>query len=242
MLRALEELAASRQGDHAAALVLLLTDGHTRSATVERARAVRGELEAASAKLRVIAIGADADETFLRTLLPEDEELARSRDLADLGALLLRERNAERVRSGPDLFARLVHPSGTSSPLARELAESWRESFARPRPIGAHERARAAPLAEVLWTSSDNEPLLAIQRVGRGLVAACTGSPSNGWTPFLTDAPEILAPLLAVLARERRERFASARDRGRRSGARALPRTVRLARGRACERASAAAP
>jgi hypothetical protein len=205
VLRALEELAASRHGAQARALVLLLTDGHTDLSTVERARAARQELSAENAMLRVIAIGENADETFLATLLLDGEDLVRSRDLADLGPLLAREVNAGRVRSDAGLAAELVAPTQSSSPPARELAAAWREAFARPLPIGAYERARTAPLAEKLWVSRDGEPVLAIQRVGRGLVAACTGSPTNGWTPFLARSPEILAPLLAVLGREIRE-------------------------------------
>ncbi len=206
VLQALEELALLRRAESTPALVILITDGHTSHATAERAQAARRSLASSGADLRVIAIGADADEAFLETLLLQGERLARSRDLVDLRELLAREMNADRVRSGPGLAALLAAPIATSSPLARDLGQAWRSAFDPPRAIERYERARAAPQAEVLWITGEGEPLLALQRVGQGLVAACTGSPESDWTPFLAREPEVLAPLLSALGRGNRER------------------------------------
>ncbi len=202
VIGSLEELARLLGAEPTPALVILLTDGRTAPGAADRGVNARASLSRANAELRVIAIGEQADEGFLATLLLPGETLVRGGDLADLAGLLAREVHAERVRAGPDLVARLAPVETVETVLAREVLAAWSSAFAAGRPIARYERTQLREGAEALWLAASGDPLLALQRVGRGRVVACVSSPSSDWAPFLAAEPALLAPLYSALARE----------------------------------------
>ncbi|MDA1266439.1 MAG: VWA domain-containing protein, partial [Planctomycetota bacterium] len=164
--------AGTRLGVERRGLVLLLTDG---IGTTRRATEVRGRLSAAGLDLRILQVGDDPKgRQFLEGMLLEGEEVIAAGNLSDLGRLLQHEVNRERVREDPGMRAVLAAPSGA---LGAELLPGWSPAgFGEP--LVRYARAEVVGAAEVLWASSrEAEPLLAVQRVGEGLVATLAGLP-----------------------------------------------------------------
>lgn len=199
-LRQLAELAADspRPG-----LVLLLTDGRSTAGGTHDVDAVRSALIEQRLELRVLAVGPSADRTFLRRLLPAGDSVIDAGDLSDLARLLALEVNRRRVRRQPGLVPQIGQ---VRDPLAREILAAW-GSAADPANWGdldGYARAEAAPGSEVLLRSNvEGEPLLALARVGQGVVACLAAHPGPGWAPFLGQSPGLLDPLLRALGRFR---------------------------------------
>ncbi len=177
ILESLEELASAREQTDSDALVFLLTDGRE-AIDVEdpeqRALELRGRLAASNTELIVFAVGADANVEFLRGLVSDEDKLYvgdRSSDLADL---FRREVNRERVREAAAIPVEL-----RSGPLARELLATDLEPASLSRLIRTERRATA----ETVLVSDRGEPVLAVQRVGRGRTMLMTSMPFADWGP-----------------------------------------------------------
>lgn len=196
----LQALAKERTSSDSRGLVLLLTDG---VGSTYPAIDARRALATARLDLRVLRIGdIPKGRAFLEGLLLPGEALVEAGDLSDLGRLLQLEVNRHRVREEPGM-------SAVSGPAAGPLAELFVPAMAAAAPapeawapLTTYARAEAVEGAEVLWRSSvEGEPLLAVQRVGLGLVAAAATHP--GWAPFLASRPALVEPLVRAGARGR---------------------------------------
>jgi len=204
ILYMLGQLATLREAATRPGLVLLLTDGQTGGWVPERSRALRRRLAVAGTKLTILAVGEQPDREFLASLLLAGEALVEAGDLSDLARLLNREVNLDRIREGDGLLAIPADPSTLAEGLGRDvLAAELAESGADPWPLARSVRGRARDSAEVLWVSSEGDPLLALQRVGRGVVAACATTPDARWAAPLANGPGRLAPLVRTLGRAR---------------------------------------
>lgn len=211
LLKSLEELAQARAASGREALVFLLSDGrdNTDSDPVANAPLVLDRLRATRARLVVIAAGSGADRELLSRfvaadqMLEEVDALLESSKSSVLRGLFQRELNRDRVREGSALR---IMPAETPAGPGAEILQAMRPDLARDWPaIRSYVRAKRAPGADVLWVSETGDPLLAVQRVGLGLTAACAFSV----TPPLKQDPdsamgERLAPLLRALARGQR--------------------------------------
>jgi len=169
----------------------------------------------------VIAAGVQADRELLSKLVGPDQKLQGITSLLDpsssfdLASLFRHELNRDRVRVGEGLRILAAEvPQGMGAEVLRamqpELAQDW------PR-IPMYVRAKTAPGADTLWVSETGEPLLALQRVGLGLTAACAFS--FGDSGYIKDERsrafgELLAPLLRVLVRGKRTDRPSVRVEG----------------------------
>jgi Mg-chelatase subunit ChlD len=215
--RSLEAFAAQRERGGREALAFLLTDGRD---TVdpdakERCSKIRERLLAAHARLVVIAAGEDPDRALLTGLVGGDDELHPVGSLirpgvsGDLEKIFRREVSKDRVRAGESLrvlpFSGLLDPSAPPSLGADVLHSQKPEQSDRWPTIQRYVRARAAPGAEVLWSSERGEPLLAIQRVGLGTTAACAFALIPGWGAEWSRRGDLWAPLLRAIARGHRE-------------------------------------
>ncbi len=208
ILYSLEQLALQRAGRGRPALVLMLSDGRDMNAfdTAERGAAIRRAFAEQQSELRAVATGADADLPFLIELLGGTEQLVRAEHLEQLAELFQREVFAEVLREGT-LEVSLV--GGGEGALAADLVSSWKAARVQAPSIACYLRSEARVGAEVLWASAQfGEPLLAIQRVSGGLVAAWASAPLPGWSPAYTNADELVGPLLRYLAASSRRQLA----------------------------------
>jgi len=213
LLRALGQLADARAGSGRESLVFLLSDGQENLDPEPHttAPAILDRLHAARAKLVVIAAGARSDRELLSRLVAPGQRLESVSSLLDsssssqLRDLFWRELNRERVRGGERLR---ILPADDSRALGAEILAAMKPELAQDWPtIESYVRARIAPGGDTLWVSETGEPLLALQRVGLGMTAACAFSFGHG--PGFQDErsqefAELLAPLLRVLARGQR--------------------------------------
>ena len=184
VLFALRGLVRLRQGSSRPGLAFLMSDGLTVSWNHELSRSARAALAETDTDLRVLAIGDQADIGFLESLLQEGEELIEGGDLSNLARLLQREVNANRTRDGagrPAVLrdAQQLAPGSTAREVVRAQAQGAPDGLLGP--LARFVAAQLAPGAERLWSAPQGEPLLALQRVGEGWVAACASAPIPGW-------------------------------------------------------------
>ena len=205
----LERLVELRAESDRGALVILLSDGRDYNAfdTERRGREIRDALTGMGVRLRILAVGDDADLELLSTLLAPGEELVHAEDLSGLTDLFRREVLGDRVRHGE---FDVIPGTGGSLEASRELFAAWREAGAALSTVEGYLRCEATEGADVLWRSSEEgEVLLAVRRAGGGLVAAWPTAPLPGWAPGYATADERLAPLLRTLARGARRSTAA---------------------------------
>ncbi len=179
ILSSLEELGRERARAEREALVLLLTDGRERAASgdsLARARALLDEFARLRARLRVIAIGEDADLDFLSTLVPAGEEVLRPDGIQQLEAVFRREISSDLWKEGAPLVARAV-----TGPLGSIVADVFAAEEVELPPLSRMVRNRVRPFAEVAWTDGEGDPLLAVARVGLGRVALFGSLPEADW-------------------------------------------------------------
>ena len=197
--RSLESFADARERARREALVFLLSDGKD---TVDPDAAVRcarvlPKLLASRARVVVIAASEDPDRELLGRLVAPGETLRAVGDLASssktLAEIFQREVAKDRFREGDDLRV-LPAAAAVGSLAADVLAGGIPADSAGWPTLRRYARAKLAPGAEAIWVSDRGEPLLAIHRVGRGMVASCAFDLAPAWSPFL-------APLLRALAR-----------------------------------------
>jgi hypothetical protein len=204
ILTSLEALARERADAERPALVFLLSDGREREAGPDpsaRIAALASALDAARARLRVVAIGASADDAFLGRLVPPGEDLDRPRDLAALEAVFRREMSGSLWREGAPLAPELV-PSAADSLVAQIFPAGELRLPGLERVL----RMRAKPSAEVAWQIDETSPLLVVARAGLGRVACFGSSPEANWAGAWTGRdglgePAEIGPLLRWLAR-----------------------------------------
>lgn len=208
ILYSLERLVEELARDARPGRVILLSDGRDLRAfdVAARAASIRAALAAAGRSLVVVACGPQADLDLLRELAGEATALHDAGDLSGLAELFQLEVNRERVREGP--FEPLATPAAAlRSGPARELADAFARLGSGGLPaVERYARAEAAPGADVLLRAGPDEPLLAVARVGAGLVAAWSSGPLDGWAPAWRGARGTLAALVHTLAAEPRER------------------------------------
>lgn len=207
--RSLESFAEARERAQREALVFLLSDGKD---TVDRDAAPRcarvlPRLLAARARLVVIAAGSDPDMRLLEPLVAPGETLRAVGELASssrsLAEIFEREISKDRIREGESL--RVLPAAVAEGSLAADILRAGMPSDPASWPtLRKYARAKLAPGAEAIWVSDRGEPLLAIQRVGRGVVAASAFDADPAWS-------QLLAPLLRTLARGKKEFGARAR-------------------------------
>ncbi|MAF66663.1 MAG: hypothetical protein CMJ84_13515 [Planctomycetes bacterium] len=205
ILYSLEQLARRRSGAALPGVVILLSDGRDSSAfdIEERAAALRVSLAASRTRLAVVAVGENADRDLLGALLPAGVEPISAGDLGELTEIFHLEVNRERVLEGPGLRVVPADPASLASlPPAASALEAMAVSPVSGWPTFHRAvRAEARGGAGVLWKSAEGDPLLAVQRVGAGLVAAWASAPLADWSPEWGAATALTAPLLRALAR-----------------------------------------
>ena len=197
--RSLEAFAETRERAGREALAFLLSDGvdTVDPDAAERCARVLPRLLAAKCRLVVIAAGDAPDLAVLKTLVAAGESLREVGPLAgaseSLADVFRREIAREGFREGEGL--RVLPAPRAEGSLAADVLEGFGSADPAAWPtIRRYARAELAPGAEAVLVSERGEPLLAIHRVGQGLVAACAFEPGEDWTPLLT-------PLLRALAR-----------------------------------------
>ncbi len=235
ILSSLEELARERARSAARskreALVLLLTDGREREAPDDtgraRARTLLDELARVRARLRVIAIGEDADLEFLSTLVPAGQEVLRPDGIQELEAVFRREISDDLWKEGRPLEARAV--PAVTGPLGSIVADVFAGEELELPPLSRMVRNRVRPFAEVAWTDGAGDPLLAIARVALGRVALFGSLPEADWAEGWSAPGPQWGALLRWLGRgpARRED----RVHARLEGARVILETQRVALG-----------
>ena len=206
LLDSIEEFIEERNERSNRTLVLLLTDGREGEFQVDpeaRAGGLLRRLAAIQARLRVIAIGDQADLAFCRLLCAPGDEPLQPQSLEDLREVFRREVGGAQVREGADLQV-LRAPRGADSIAA--LVDSADEALPPLERYVKNRVARHASGGEVLWQSTEGEPLLAIQRVGLGRTALFSSLPAPGWAGSWTRRfgyaePAAIAPLLRWLGR-----------------------------------------
>jgi len=216
LARSLEAFAVERERSAREALAFLISDGRDTvdADAKDRCAAIRSRLQAARARLVVIAAGEDPDRDLLSSLLLQGEELRAVGSLSDAKAavrireIFRRETSRGSVREGENLrvlpAAALLDPDAPASVGAEVLRAQKPEGSAGWPAIQRYVRARSARGAEVLWSSERGEPLLALQRVGLGLAAACAFGPLREGENRWAERPDLWAPLLRTLARGQR--------------------------------------
>lgn len=204
ILDSLEALVAERARQGGPALLLLLSDGHDRFAfdLEGRAQALREALAAQRCELAVIAVGTQANERLLGSLLAPGRELAIATDLRELGELFQREVQRGRLREGQALAIEPALPesAGELEPAAEILRAARRRPSAEWPRAQRYVRAELRPGASPLWLGEEGEVVLALQRVGAGLVAAWASAPLPGWSEEFAAARDLVGPLLRGLA------------------------------------------
>jgi Mg-chelatase subunit ChlD len=217
LVRSLEELASAREKSGREGLVFLLTDGRDNTDPDPAASCPRilQRMLAARAKLVVIAAGDDADRGLLSRLVAPGERLEEVGSLLDLGMsgnlerIFRRELDRDRVREGEQLRVlpspTLLAPSSVATVGADVLRAQKPESAADWPAIQRYVRTKVVPGAGVLWISETGEPLLALQRVGLGMTAACAFAPIADSGQAWRDRSDLFEPLLRALARGKRE-------------------------------------
>ena len=205
--RSLEAFAEAREQARRDALVFLLTDGKDTVDADAAARCSRvlPRLLAARTRLVVIAASEDPDRNLLDRLVATGESLRAVGELSSssrsLAEIFERELSKDRFREGEDL--RVLPAPAAEGSLAADLLRAEPDPAAWPR-LQRYARAKLAPGAEAILVSDRGEPLLAIHRVGSGMVAAAAFDPGPEWSP-------LLAPLLRMLARGTKDTGARAR-------------------------------
>ncbi len=200
ILYSLEQLAEQRESEEREALVLMLSDGRDVNAfeTARRGAELRARFTARGVELRVLATGPSADTEFLTELLGGPELLVRADDLSRLGELFQREVLSEAIREGE---LDITLGTGAEGAADAELLRAWERASVAPPPVARYLRATARPNAQPLWVSSEfAEPLLAVQRVRSGWVAAWGSAPLPGWAEDYARADDLIAPLVRWLA------------------------------------------
>ena len=218
ILASLEQLAEERERLSRDALILLLTDGQESGSSPDpgaKATSLATRLRAAKARLRVIAVGADADLKFLGRLVSPGEEVVVAKDLAELEQIFQREVNRARTTDAEDAEGLLVvRHRGEPGSLADELLAPM---GAPPLPsLERLVRDELRPGATLLWATEDGDPVLAARRVGLGRAAVFASAPRAAWGSAWIGEAERFGPLLRWLGRGRRRGGPSARiDEGR---------------------------
>ncbi len=206
--RSLEALAESRARATREAIVFLLTDGKDTvdADAAPRCARVLQKLLATRTRLVVLAAGEDPDRALLGTLVAPDETLRAVGDLAasssTLAGIFEREIAKDRFREGDAL--RVLPAAAADGSLAADVLRATPSDPASWPTLPRYERAKLAPGAEAVWVSDRGEPLLAIRRVGRGIVAATAFDADAAWS-------RLLLPLLRALARGTKDVGARAR-------------------------------
>ena len=216
ILSCLQDLAIEREAVDREALVLLLTDGQeggNMASPGAKARELVERFRAARTRLRVIAVGEQADLAFLGNLVAPGEEVVRAQDLTDLATIFQREINRARVR-GPEpgedgLVLRAVPP--VEGALAAELATAVSPEDLPP--VQRIVRNEAREDAEVLWETERGEPVLALRRHGLGRVALVSTVPRESWADAWIGTAENFGALLRWLGRGRQHLGPTARVR-----------------------------
>jgi len=204
ILTSLEALANERRSAAREALVLLFSDGREGEEGAhpdQRIREILAALGEWRARLRVIAIGEQADTEFLARLLPPGEEIDRPRDLAGLEEVLRREMSGSLWKEGPGLRA----VSGRSAQDSLAVQAFPDGGVALPA-LERMLRVRPKPGAETPWTDEERSPLLVLARAGLGRVAFFASNPEPNWAGAWTGRsglgePAEWGPLLRWLAR-----------------------------------------
>ena len=169
--------------------VLLVSDGHTSPADAARVRelARRGVFE-----LSVVALGADAERSFLGELAAMTNGRAYfPSDIRDLPALAARE--SVRV-SGGGLVNRPFQPRALDHPVLNGIDTATLPS------LGGYVVGAAKPLAQVVLQSPLGDPVLATIRAGLGRVAIYTSDLHSSWSARLLEWDEF-PRLIAQTAR-----------------------------------------
>ncbi|MCZ6598475.1 MAG: VWA domain-containing protein, partial [Planctomycetota bacterium] len=204
ILSSIDALTQERErSDGHEALVLMLSDGRERGfdpEPAETAATLVARLRAARTRLRVIAVGDDADLDFLGLFAAPGEEVVRAGDLTDLETIFQREVNRARVTEGDAL--RVVPRASAPGSLGAEIHAAG-EVADDPPPLERFVKNTARPGAEVLWASEDGEPLLAVARVGSGRIALFASVPREGWAAGWVGGATRFGPLLRWLGRDR---------------------------------------
>ncbi|MEM7310557.1 MAG: VWA domain-containing protein [Planctomycetota bacterium] len=205
ILSCLDQLLTEREGKEREALVLLLTDGqeggHMPDPAAKAAELVE-RYRAARTRLRVIAVGEQADLGFLGRLVAPGEEVVQAADLADLELIFQREVNRARVADAETEAGLAVRraPASADSLAAELLAPEG--ALALP-PIERLVRNELVGGASLLWETADGDPLLAVARAGLGRTALFASSPRASWASRWSLGAERFGAVLRWLGRGR---------------------------------------
>lgn len=201
ILYSLDQLVAERAEADRPALTFLLSDGRDDvSHNVEsRGPQIAAGLSQGESRLVVVAAGGDPDRQLLEFLVPPGGTLLESGKMGDLSELFQREIFRSRVREG----SLALRPAADGAlPQTRELLEAWGTGEESWPLHSRYLRCQARPGADVLLRSAEHgEPIVALWRVGTGLVCAWASSTQSDWAPDFRDADALFAPLLRILAR-----------------------------------------
>jgi hypothetical protein len=212
----LRQFATVREGSGVPCLTLLLTDGRetdalSLEAKEERAAEVSRRLRAAHTDLVVIGVGEQMEEEILLLLGRPGEEVVRAENLSDLQAIFRREIAGSQIREGEAIAVlRAPLPDRGVTSLAREALGGLTDE-SDPPPLSICLRNRLREGGEALWITDEGEPVLAVQRVGRGRTALFASNPHPEWARLWTGRfgsgePRHFAPLLRWLGRDRSSR------------------------------------
>jgi hypothetical protein len=190
------------------ALAILISDGRTDWMPHRSIRA-RSALVDAHTRLSVIGIGQNIGYDFLRSLLLEGEELLKVEAYSSMTDQLNQSVNADRVRREAGTVALLAQPNELAvGGLGRAWVESLAAGLEGETSLGLVEilaRARALPEAEVLWKTSQGDPLLALRSEGLGRVACLASGACGDWgASFLRARVGLLPGLVRTLAQPQR--------------------------------------
>jgi len=203
LLRSLREVASQAGATETETLALLLTDGRERDALPDptgMATAVSTELQAAGARLVVIAVG-DPNRALLAALAGGADRVRDGHTLEDLRDVFHAELHGPQLAEGDLELHEAPRAPGS---LADQVHTAGAETRALPH-LERLVRNRLRPGGEALWLGAEEEPVLALARAGRGRVALFASLPADGWAPALARAglgePAEFEGLLRWLAR-----------------------------------------
>ena len=159
--------------------VLLVSDGRTSTADIDRSRAL---VASGGFQLSVVALGSDADRNVLQALAADSGGRAYfPNDIRDVPSLVARE--SARVVGGR-FYEGPFRPVGRPHPILTGVAD-------RPLPelsgyvVGVTKPGADAPLRSPL-----DDPILATWRLGLGRVAAYTADLHGAWSAALRRSSE----------------------------------------------------
>ncbi len=180
--------AAGRAG-RSKVLCLLVTDGRLEGENADDVLEAAAAVRRTGARLSVLAVGRDADESFLARLAGEATvaRVGGGGELEEAFLAALREAEGEgRILVGRREVRRGEAPGAADLPL--------------PPPVEGLVRTWARPEGAVLLSAGQDLPLVALRRFGLGRTLAVTTDPLSDWAPGW-EADGLLLRLLSMVRR-----------------------------------------